>query len=175
MEKFLFLFTALNELKEKDDICCLLLLMLFLFCHQNFFLFASLKDRYDVDVVLTVKAGPVKIQKLLCPSKVIIETLTSFVTTNTAYLNFSSVFGIESQEKNYAEMNGKALAILGVMCFLAMTIGTGEATASEATLRAHFEKIRQVVICKYFQIGFYSLILNLIITISNTPRLYSQW
>ena len=52
-------------------------------------------------------------------------------------------------------MNCKTLIVLSVVCVLAMAIGTGEATASEAKLRAHFEKIRQVVICKYFR--FYSL------------------
>ena len=57
-------------------------------------------------------------------------------------------------------MNCKTLIVLGVMCFLAMAIGKGEATASEATLRAHFQKIRQVVICKYFR--FYSLLFNII-------------
>ena len=74
---------------------------------------------------------------------------------------FTQYFGLNFKKRNYAEMNCKTLAIWGVMCFLAMTIGTGEATASEATLRAHFVKIHQVVISKYF--GFYSF--NLIIII----------
>ena len=46
-------------------------------------------------------------------------------------------------------MYRKTQFLMIAVCFLALVVGEIKANAIDVTLKAHFQKIRQVVLCKY--------------------------
>ena len=47
-------------------------------------------------------------------------------------------------------MPRKTQILMIAVCFLALVVGEIEAKVDDAALKAHFQKMRQVVLCKYY-------------------------